>query len=146
MTRRPPRSTRTDTLFPYTTLFRSHVRFDVLDGDAVGTIGRFKVQSLHHLPFVTRLSVTGRSLQIWTSNAPWRRFYILSTERPIAAGASVTNYCLCTSAFRCIPLRQKPRTRSIHSSFCHAIQGTDMRFGRPRSGETNGAALLPATA
>src|SRR3546814_2905399 len=28
MIRRPPRSTRTDTLFPYTTLFRSHV-----DGD-----------------------------------------------------------------------------------------------------------------
>src|SRR3546814_20644070 len=26
MTRRPPRSTRTDTLFPYTTLFRSHHR------------------------------------------------------------------------------------------------------------------------
>src|SRR3546814_6342407 len=25
MTRRPPRSTRTDTLFPYTTLFRSYV-------------------------------------------------------------------------------------------------------------------------
>src|SRR3546814_2069004 len=27
MIRRPPRSTRTDTLFPYTTLFRSRVRF-----------------------------------------------------------------------------------------------------------------------
>src|SRR3546814_9404161 len=27
MIRRPPRSTRTDTLFPYTTLFRSQVRF-----------------------------------------------------------------------------------------------------------------------
>src|SRR3546814_8220269 len=26
MIRRPPRSTRTDTLFPYTTLFRSHMR------------------------------------------------------------------------------------------------------------------------
>src|SRR3546814_2061759 len=26
MIRRPPRSTRTDTLFPYTTLFRSHSR------------------------------------------------------------------------------------------------------------------------
>src|SRR3546814_16388403 len=26
MIRRPPRSTRTDTLFPYTTLFRSHVQ------------------------------------------------------------------------------------------------------------------------
>src|SRR3546814_6869347 len=28
MIRRPPRSTRTDTLFPYTTLFRSHNRAD----------------------------------------------------------------------------------------------------------------------
>src|SRR3546814_9465264 len=27
MLRRPPRSTRTDTLFPYTTLFRSHARY-----------------------------------------------------------------------------------------------------------------------
>src|SRR3546814_692148 len=28
MIRRPPRSTRTDTLFPYTTLFRSHLDID----------------------------------------------------------------------------------------------------------------------
>src|SRR3546814_20443540 len=28
MIRRPPRSTRTDTLFPYTTLFRSYVNFN----------------------------------------------------------------------------------------------------------------------
>src|SRR3546814_4546154 len=28
MIRRPPRSTRTDTLFPYTTLFRSRARFE----------------------------------------------------------------------------------------------------------------------
>src|SRR3546814_18941939 len=28
MIRRPPRSTRTDTVFPYTTLFRSHVRVE----------------------------------------------------------------------------------------------------------------------
>src|SRR3546814_62878 len=32
MIRRPPRSTRTDTLFPYTTLFRSHVKSDGCDG------------------------------------------------------------------------------------------------------------------
>src|SRR3546814_8128024 len=32
MIRRPPRSTRTDTLFPYTTLFRSH-RLDLVVGD-----------------------------------------------------------------------------------------------------------------
>src|SRR3546814_10343953 len=32
MIRRPPRSTRTDTLFPYTTLFRSPLRLVILDG------------------------------------------------------------------------------------------------------------------
>src|SRR3546814_13311546 len=38
MIRRPPRSTRTDTLFPYTTLFRSDVWFDRVHvgGDHVG--------------------------------------------------------------------------------------------------------------
>src|SRR3546814_1830243 len=35
MTRRPPRSTRTDTLFPSTTLFRSH-RVGLLDADIYG--------------------------------------------------------------------------------------------------------------
>src|SRR3546814_6713145 len=50
MIRRPPRSTRTDTLFPYTTLFRSvqqrridHRRIDARDALAF-VLGR----SLHH--------------------------------------------------------------------------------------------------
>src|SRR3546814_5736543 len=34
MIRRPPRSTRTDTLFPYTTLFRSHLADDARDLEA----------------------------------------------------------------------------------------------------------------
>src|SRR3546814_17986570 len=38
MIRRPPRSTRTDTLFPYTTLFRS--------GSAGQSLGAFAVQGL----------------------------------------------------------------------------------------------------
>src|SRR3546814_8168600 len=36
MIRRPPRSTRTDTLFPYTTLFRSHARCNGRRGRAQG--------------------------------------------------------------------------------------------------------------
>src|SRR3546814_2023098 len=36
MIRRPPRSTRTDTLFPYTTLFRSDVDGEREDGPAIG--------------------------------------------------------------------------------------------------------------
>src|SRR3546814_2660868 len=36
MIRRPPRSTRTDTLFPYTTLFRSSIIQEGLEGYASG--------------------------------------------------------------------------------------------------------------
>src|SRR3546814_20711891 len=39
MIRRPPRSTRTDTLFPYTTLFRSHQgRRHALDRQVAGVV------------------------------------------------------------------------------------------------------------
>src|SRR3546814_5948424 len=39
MIRRPPRSTRTDTLFPYTTLFRSKTQFILPPwGDQTGTL------------------------------------------------------------------------------------------------------------
>src|SRR3546814_20369057 len=38
MIRRPPRSTRTDTLFPYTTLFRSSAVFDAVpNGEKLGS-------------------------------------------------------------------------------------------------------------
>src|SRR3546814_19979156 len=40
MIRRPPRSTRTDTLFPYTTLFRSCVRPAGAADGAIGRAGR----------------------------------------------------------------------------------------------------------
>src|SRR3546814_3211177 len=39
MIRRPPRSTRTDTLFPYTTLFRSMVAFLVLTAVSFSLFG-----------------------------------------------------------------------------------------------------------
>src|SRR3546814_1940550 len=39
MIRRPPRSTRTDTLFPYTTLFRSRLRGCACLGTAGGAAG-----------------------------------------------------------------------------------------------------------
>src|SRR3546814_2692967 len=46
MIRRPPRSTRTDTLFPYTTLFRS--------SRSVGVAGQFPGNLLHIDPVVDR--------------------------------------------------------------------------------------------
>src|SRR3546814_12840712 len=39
MIRRPPRSTRTDTLFPYTTLFRS-IEFEQVESEIVDGVGR----------------------------------------------------------------------------------------------------------
>src|SRR3546814_16387035 len=53
MTRRPPRSTRTDTLFPYTTLFRSLLDGDgdhALDGGALIQQKRACVLGLQRLP------------------------------------------------------------------------------------------------
>src|SRR3546814_1228912 len=51
MIRRPPRSTRTATLFPYTTLFRSCLCRDALEqGDVLrdpDTLARFELGGLH---------------------------------------------------------------------------------------------------
>src|SRR3546814_20610132 len=45
MVRRPPKSTRTDTLFPYTTLFRSGNGYDITDyfgiDSRLGSLGDF---------------------------------------------------------------------------------------------------------
>src|SRR3546814_8334070 len=68
MIRRPPRSTRTDTLFPYTTLFRSEIvekghvgvdEFGIVDGGAQPVVMKFVEQhgdrGALHLMLVERL-------------------------------------------------------------------------------------------
>src|SRR3546814_11533846 len=69
MIRRPPRSTRTDTLVPYTTLFRSarlavelHARVDVEFADHA-LVGVDLLQPAHDLLGV-RLDVDGRGEQL----------------------------------------------------------------------------------
>src|SRR3546814_12947843 len=61
MKRRPPRSTRTDTLFPYTTLFRSHGSLQDVSHFGVNVLHRdqehlarmFADRSQHHLRFTS---------------------------------------------------------------------------------------------
>src|SRR3546814_4937188 len=48
MIRRPPRSTRTDTLFPYTTLFRSPFNTAIVNGYNKLTGGKVKLGSWQH--------------------------------------------------------------------------------------------------
>src|SRR3546814_7872938 len=45
MIRRPPRSTRTDTLFPYTTLFRSKVLVDWRDPEALKQVVALRISA-----------------------------------------------------------------------------------------------------
>src|SRR3546814_14068779 len=55
MKRRPPRSTRTDTLFPYTTLFRSPC--PECDGQRLNRASRHVFVADRNLPSITELSV-----------------------------------------------------------------------------------------
>src|SRR3546814_9867394 len=57
MIRRPPRSTRTDTLFPYTTLFRSVLRS--LPGSTVRRARLDKFDLTHHARVIVAGHVTG---------------------------------------------------------------------------------------
>src|SRR3546814_16373899 len=65
MIRRPPRSTRTDTLFPYTTLFRSHQR---------GTIFNVVTWLVHQKEMTARLmNRAGASRMIGIGFRRWKQ-------------------------------------------------------------------------
>src|SRR3546814_18071399 len=75
MIRRPPRSTRTDTLFPYTTLFRSFCqRADRLD-EGIGCFGgQAERQWRRDRPGASPWC-HGRAhhdIDAWRTGAPWR--------------------------------------------------------------------------
>src|SRR3546814_18170480 len=68
MIRRPPRSTRTDTLFPYTTLFRSTRHFSVSRETLQGSLQRAAILTTDKLKGV-RLQLSDNQLKISSSNA-----------------------------------------------------------------------------
>src|SRR3546814_370267 len=51
MIRRPPRSTRTDTLFPYTTLFRSWFYSSIIDLDVDGKVQKVLLRDMQRHPY-----------------------------------------------------------------------------------------------
>src|SRR3546814_18361528 len=72
MIRRPPRSTRTDTLFPYTTLFRSYL--DAFGLDAVATevlhvaFGEIVTDHGHDLDFFRKIGGSQRGVGSGSAN------------------------------------------------------------------------------
>src|SRR3546814_1939666 len=78
MIRRPPRSTRTDTLFPYTTLFRSHRRRRCPRPDPGAgrcLLGRFRdrLRQPGGRPFHARCPAGERHLQARDRQGPYLR-------------------------------------------------------------------------
>src|SRR3546814_9188715 len=61
MIRRPPRSTRTDTLFPYTTLFRSDARRRLDNPLLVQLVAQIPEQLVEHLKIKQRRWAMARS-------------------------------------------------------------------------------------
>src|SRR3546814_18537693 len=72
MIRRPPRSTRTDTLFPYTTLFRSRTsnRRVYAVGDVTGR-PQFTHVAAHHAGIVIRNTLFRLPARIEERAVPW---------------------------------------------------------------------------
>src|SRR3546814_20145119 len=75
MIRRPPRSTRTDTLFPYTTLFRSVFRADAVTGPYVPFAGN-PILTQRDLPADRAFPITstGHAGFVDTGKAWWATF------------------------------------------------------------------------
>src|SRR3546814_13605327 len=61
MIRRPPRSTRTDTLFPYTTLFRSESKITLQLSNGVATERQEGLTSAKRIGFDRKLGISPRS-------------------------------------------------------------------------------------
>src|SRR3546814_3130914 len=61
MIRRPPRSTLTDTLFPYTTLFRSTIAIAEID-EETGPIARAEIEKDFGVPVVFRRTDIGQEI------------------------------------------------------------------------------------
>src|SRR3546814_1188053 len=121
MRRRPPRSTRTDTLFPYTTLFRSGVGTAqiVLAGVHVGDLEEQAVEGVE-LEVVEQL-VEGGDVEVEAATiifgADFERIDILRLEDQILE-AKIGRAHVCTpvtNAHIVCSLRLAKKTKPVHN-------------------------------
>src|SRR3546814_10777299 len=91
MIRRPPRSTRTDTLFPYTTLFRSIGEGELVPAEAVGAAADTRVTTvvIDTAVDVPATIDAGTRVEVWFAPAVERG--VFDTPRILVADATVAS-------------------------------------------------------
>src|SRR3546814_18438275 len=80
MIRRPPRSTRTDTLFPYTTLFRSVARDHALHRLLHDALRILAFKDLAHSPFLDAAGVAGVPVELLVGELLAGQLHLLGVD------------------------------------------------------------------
>src|SRR3546814_13839299 len=96
MIRRPPRSTRTDTLCPYTTLFRSALAKQDPGKLSYGSPG---IGTAHHLNFESLLRKTGTQMM----HVPYKGSSLMMTDIVSSEERRVGKECVSTCRSRWSP-------------------------------------------
>src|SRR3546814_9757930 len=104
MIRRPPRSTRTDTLFPYTTLFRSCFSPSPAQREREARMRRVRA-----------------------------RLFARNKERPPGGGLSINSTAGETSALQPLRNRRAQVARRLHRRHPRLLQRRELALGRPRA-------------
>src|SRR3546814_18013874 len=119
MIRRPPRSTRTDTLFPYTTLFRSPAKAALLSSmeqyqgspDMIRMLAGLQINALEYAPLfeTLKVAVQYQPSVVATLDQAWVR-YLSSHMRalpPTERGEKHDKLCVLPASGQ---WRKEPRT------------------------------------
>src|SRR3546814_2369682 len=135
MIRRPPRATRTDTLFPYTTLFRALVGSGINEARSGQRSSDRRTVRCHHrpcsvlpnpprLPHIRRLR-GGARLSFRLSVAASLRMDLLKTPMTRVSGKQLANLSECAdfARFPAPPVRSEEHTSALKSGL--AANGAD---------------------
>src|SRR3546814_8541050 len=113
MLRRPPRSTRTDTLFPYTTLFRS--RPDLLAQAHLGVAGGQEAVDGHHArSAICEVATIGserrpEGSRCWVSSRMSRAIGAATVERSEEHQSELQSLMRISDAVFCLKKRQNSK-------------------------------------
>src|SRR3546814_11138985 len=132
MIRRPPRSTRTDTLFPYTTLFRSTVRgpagstIKLSPSEVLGVDGLIDPRSIGarpNLPVCYNYTLAGRGDETWRPRFTYcgSRYLQVEGAKP-ADRAGPTDIAV-------VPLARECAHTDLHQAGRFDARPTDGRCG-----------------